>query len=199
VRPFFVGITLFLLASATQAKPRIDFAPQRALEPGEVVTVRWSGLPDGVDELEFLLQRDDGNVVRLTEQLLPSADSFGWIVPNLPSRRATLVLRAGIEAREVTLASSEPFVIHGAAGTARLRFRSGEWWTMELRPLSPDAPQIASMHQVRAARTLSRTRRPLLVTKQVDTGGAQPLETLEQTALIADTRCGTPRTIPQRK
>jgi len=199
VRPFLLGITLFLLASATQAKPRIDFAPQRALEPGEVVTVGWSGLADDVEELEFLLQRDDGDVVRLTEQLTPFGDAFGWIVPNLPSRRATLVLRAGIEGREVTLASSEPFVIHGVAGTARLRFRDGEWWTVEFRPSSSDSPQLSSMHPVRGARTLSRTRRPLLVTKQVDTGGAQPLEKVEQTALTRDTRCGAPLTVPQRK
>lgn len=199
MRPFLVGITLFLLASATQAQPRIDFAPQRALEPGEVVTVGWSGLADDVEELEFLLQRDDGDVVRLTEQLTPFGDSFGWIVPNLPSRRATLVLRAGIEGREVTLASSEPFVIHRTAGTARMRFRNGEWWTVELRTPPPDAPQLSSMHPVRAAGTLSRTRRPLLVTKQVDTGGAQPLETLAPAAFAADTRCGAPRTIPQRK
>jgi len=178
---------------------RILFAPERALEAGEVVTVRWSGLPDDVEELEFLLQREDGDVVRLTEQLWPSGDSFGWVVPNLPSHGAKLVLRAGIEGRELTLASSEPFVIHGAASAAHLRFRNGEWWTIELPPPSPDAPQISFLREGRAIRTLSRTRRPLLVQTNIDIGGAQPLETLELTSLPANTRCGPPRTIPQRK
>lgn len=200
MRPLLLAVALSVLASTTQAmEPRILFAPERPLEAGEVVTVRWTGLPGEVEELEFLLQRDDGDVVRLTEQLLPSSGSFGWIVPDLPSRGARLVLRAGIEGREITLASSEPFVIRGAAGRARLQFRDGEWWTIEVGPPSAEPPRVSPRLHARSPQTLSRTNRPLLVRARVEVGAAQPLERSERTTRAIDTHCGAPRTIPQRK
>lgn len=169
------------------------------MSAGDVVTVRWSGLPDDVEELEFLLQRDDGDVVRLTEQLSPMGDSFQWIVPSLPSRRARLVLRAGIEGRELTLATSEPFAIRGAASGAHLKFRNGEWWTIELPPPSPEPSQISSVLKGRAAPTLWRARRPLFVATPVDAGGGQPLETVRRTEPVVNTRAGAPLSVPQRK
>ena len=180
-------------------EPRILFAPERALEAGEVVTVRWSGLPGEVEELEFLLQREDGDVVRLTEQLLPSSGSFGWIVPDLPAREARLVLRAGIEGREITLASSEPFAIRGAAGRARLQFRDGEWWTLEVRPPSAEPARVSPRLDARSPKPLAHTNRPLLVRTRVDIGAVQPLERSERTARAVDTHRGAPLTIPQRK
>ena len=201
MRPFLVSVALFVVASTTQGmEPRIDFAPRRALEAGEVVTVRWSGLPDGVEELEFLLRRDDGEIVRLTEQLTPSARSFGWVVPDLPSRRATLLLRAGIEGRgEITLAASEPFVIQGGAVSARFEFRNGEWWAIELPSPARGVPHLSFVYEVPLARALVHTRKPLLVRAHSGIGDTQPLEESERTALAANTRCGAPRTIPQRK
>jgi hypothetical protein len=180
-------------------EPRIVFAPQSAVNAGEVVTVRWDHLPEDVDELEFLLQRENGDVVRLTEQLVPSSGSFRWVVPNLPSRRAVLVLRVGIEGREVTLASSDPFVIHGAASRGRLRFRNGEWWTSEFSRPPTDTPQVSFRTKERAPQVFQCGRRPLYLTAKVALGRARLLERLERSRIAANTRCGPPRTIPQRK
>src|SRR6185436_2727956 len=100
-----VVMMLLFAAVAEGAQTRIVFAPRRALEAGEVVTVGWQGLPANVEELEFLLAEGDGEVVRLTPQFLPSNGSFRWTVPNLPSHAAVLQLRAGIDGEEVVLAS----------------------------------------------------------------------------------------------
>ena len=131
LRPWIAITVVLIAATANAAQPRIVFAPRRALQAGEVVTVGWAGLPTDVDELEFLLVTDDGETVRLTPQFTPENGSFGWTVPNLPSRAAFLELRAGIDGVEQVLASSEPFEIHGVARRAHVEFRDGEWWFVE--------------------------------------------------------------------
>jgi hypothetical protein len=191
-------VVLLLSAAAAQAAPRIVFAPRRALEAGEVVTVGWEGLPANVDELEFLLATDDGEVVRLTPQFMPSNGSFGWTVPNLPSRAAVLELRAGIEGVEVVLASSKPFVIHGVARKAHVEFRDGEWWSVETGQPSPAPPAVHSIRRISASRTFVRPRQ-WLPRAGMDLAGADPIDTTEVTSSRVDTRCGPPLVVPQRK
>lgn len=128
LRRSIAAIVILFATAAHAAQTRIVFEPHRAVEAGEVVTIGWEGLPANVDELEFLLVTGDGEPVRLTPQLMPSNGSFGWTVPNLPSRAAVLELRAGIEGEEIVLALSEPFVIRGAPRAAHIEFRDGEWW-----------------------------------------------------------------------
>ncbi|MEK6375295.1 MAG: hypothetical protein AABO58_21685 [Acidobacteriota bacterium] len=194
-----VVILAALAAGALQAsETRILFAPSRVLKAGEVVTVGWEGVPAGVEELEFLLEREDGEVVRLTPQLIPSNGSFRWTVPNLPSRAAVLVLRAGIHDQEVEIASSQPFAIREAARDTRLEFREGEWWAHETRPPVGD---VRHLHRVRTAkekRTFTRPRQSLLSVR-MQSGAAQPFEVRDVTAVRVDTRCGAPRIVPQRK
>lgn len=199
VREVLLAVALSCIASPMlPAEPRIHLAPHRTLHAGDVVTVAWSGLPDDVDEFEFLLRHDDGDVVRLTEQLQPSGASFRWTVPDLPSLRATLLLRAGIDGRERTLACSEPFVIRGTGG-ARLEFRNGEWWSLDLQPPKSDAPRMSFQPTSGTTRVATSARRPLLAGRRVAFGHAQPLQERPRHAVAANTRCGAPRTVPQRK
>jgi hypothetical protein len=194
-------VVLLLLAAAAQAyatQPRIIFAPRRALEAGEVVTVGWEGLPANVDELEFLLVTDDGEVVRLTPQFMPSSGSFGWTVPNLPSRAAVLELRAGIEGVEIVLAASDPFVIRGVARNAHVEFRDGEWWSVETGKPAFPPPDIQSVRRIGASRTFVRPRQ-WLPRAGMDLSHADRVDTTEVTSSRVDTRCGAPLVIPQRK
>jgi hypothetical protein len=194
-----LAIAFLFAATALQAKQaRILFAPARTLEAGEVVMVGWEGLPAGVEELEFLLQGVEGEIVRLTPQLIPSSGSFRWTIPNLPSRTAVLELRAGIDDEEVIIASSRPFAIRGAARDTRLEFRDGEWWALETRPAVDDARHL---HRVRTAKSRPSFTRPRqsLWSVWIETGEPQPFEVHELATLRVDTRCGTPRVIPQRK
>lgn len=194
-------LTLAILFAATAlhaGQTRILFAPSRVLKAGEVVTVGWEGVPAGVEELEFLLEREDGEVVRLTPKLIPSNGSFRWTVPNLPSRAAVLVLRAGIDDQEIEIASSQPFAIRKAARDTRLEFRDGEWWAFETRPPAGD---VRHLHRVRTAkdrRTFTRPRQSLL-TVGMPSGDAQRFEVRDVTVVRVDTRCGAPRIVPQRK
>ena len=192
-------VVLLLSAAAAQAaQTRIVFAPRRALEAGEVVTVGWEGLPANVDELEFLLVIDDGEVVRLTPQFMPSKGSFGWTVPNLPSRGAVLELRAGIEGVEIVLAASDPFVIHGVARKAHVEFRDGEWWSLETGEPSAAPPAVHSVRRSGTSRMFVRPRQ-WMPRAGTDVGDARQADAPEVTSSRADTRCGAPLVVPQRK
>lgn len=193
-----VVMTLLFAAAAQAAQTRIVFAPGRTLEAGEVVTVGWQGLPENVEELEFLLAGGHGEVVRLTPQFLPSHGSFRWTVPNLPSPAAVLQLRAGIEGEEVVLASSEPFVIRGVSRHAHVEFRDGEWWAIELGPPSADPPAMQAWRRTGAARIFVRPRQ-LLLGAGIDLGDPHRLDATEPSTSRVDTRCGAPLVVPQRK
>jgi len=193
-----VVIMLLSAAAAQAAQTRILFEPRRALEAGEVMTVGWQGLPENVEELEFLLAEGGGEVVRLTPQFLPSSGSFRWTVPNLPSHAAVLQLRAGIEGEEIVLASSEPFVIRGASRRAHVEFRDGEWWSIELGPPSADRAAMHSWRRERTPRSFVRPRQ-LLARAAIDPGEVRQLDAIERSTSRVDTRCGAPLVVPQRK
>ena len=196
-RPSIAAIVILFATAAHAAQTRIVFEPHRAVEAGEVVTVGWEGLPANVDELEFLLVTGDGEPVRLTPQLMPSNGSFGWTVPNLPSRAAVLELRAGIEGEETVLASSEPFVIRGAPRAAHVEFRDGEWWAIELGAPSADPPAVHSVKHAAPARTFVRPRQ-WLPQVSTDLGDAYRLE-VHGVSTRVDTHRGAPLVVPQRK
>jgi hypothetical protein len=197
-------VVMLLSAAAAQAsQPRIVFAPRHALEPGQVVTVGWEGLPANVDELEFLLVTDDGEVVRLTPQFMPSSGSFGaglfgWTVPNLPSRAAVLELRAGIEGVEVVLAASDPFVIRRGARKAHVEFRDGEWWSVETGEPAAAPHAVHLVRRTRASRTFVRPRQ-WVRRAATDLSAARPLDPIHVAPQRVDTRCGAPLVVPQRK
>src|SRR6266508_2812019 len=108
-----------------------DFGTVRA---GETATIEWKGLPKEVEELELLLSVEGRELpVRVTPQLAARAGTLVWRVPNLPSRRARLTVRFGLEGREVESASSAAFEILPSQNepAAVLVFREGEWCAQE--------------------------------------------------------------------
>lgn len=117
-----------------------------ALRAGQWADVTWSSLPPRVEEFEILLSIDDGAtfVLRLTPQLDPALRSYRWRVPNLPSKRARLQLRVGIDHREIEGPLGSPFEIVAAPGraAAAAHWRDGELWATDLpQPPSPFQPQ----------------------------------------------------------
>lgn len=106
----FIFLTLVLmLAGSTFAASIQDvriklISPKRGdvLVVGQTVQVKWKArIPKGLDltwcEQETFLSIDGGQnfIRRITGQLSPRVNSFEWVVPNLPTRKAVLNLRFG--------------------------------------------------------------------------------------------------------
>ena len=133
----FVLTLLALVAQTARAHSlHLSSAPPGAtLVAGERVTVSWSGLPDGVDEVELLLSVDGGESfpLRLTESFDPGPASTTWLVPAIATRSARLRLRIGRDGREEDGGDSAAFAIAvlPASRPPRLLYRQGEWWIAE--------------------------------------------------------------------
>jgi hypothetical protein len=96
------------------------------LEPGATVLVSWrTGTVDAdADEMELVLSVDGGRTypVRVTRRIVPTNEpsSWMWTVPSLPSARARLALRAGVDEEtdaERFVAVSAEFAIAASPGT----------------------------------------------------------------------------------
>ena len=102
------------------------------LRPGQAVRVHWTALPPGAEEFELLLRCESPVPItlRLTESQDPDLAYFLWRVPGISCDRARLLLRQGMEGREVLWAQSEPFRIEvsPSAATPKVAFLSGEYW-----------------------------------------------------------------------
>ena len=131
MKRLFAGVVLSGAAAvvvATEVSVRIPFGSVRA---GETARIEWQGLPGDVEELELLLTVEGRELpVRMTPQLSARAGLLMWRVPNLPSPRAHLTIRFGLDGREIESAPSARFEILPAPGEppAMLAFREGEWW-----------------------------------------------------------------------
>jgi hypothetical protein len=101
---FAFGVATNLLADsgtyrATLISPRLG----QVLYPGQHVTIKWqSQLPKTraqACEAELWLSLDGGRTFTtcITPQLNPRANSFNWLVPNMPSNAAVLDIRFGCE------------------------------------------------------------------------------------------------------
>jgi hypothetical protein len=136
---------LVVLALAAVARP-VAAGPARIVTPaggetfdaGQVVEVRWEGLPADVDEMELLLDVDEHAAwrLRLTPQLAATSDGYLWRVPNLPGNRATLRLRWGRDGVETEGEPSAPFALRVDRDepVEGLRFHAGEWWIADGEP-----------------------------------------------------------------
>lgn len=167
-----VGLRM-LLAGSSPAEPRVYFEPAPGpLAPGQVLEVRWEGLPADVGECELLLDLDgDRARLRITDELDPRTNSYRWSVPNLSAREARLVLRMNRIGREVEIAPSAPFRIGMTEGAPRvtLDLRSGEIWLSEsgdgddLMPeppasrMSGSSPAVSASMVVELAASLPRS------------------------------------------
>lgn len=131
------GVLCLLAAAAVSANERWGEvrrpAAGQVLRAGEWAEVVWTTLPPEVEEFELLLSLDDGAsyTIRLTPQLDPAIGSYRWLVPNLPSQRARLQVRAGIDHREIERPPGEVFEIVGEAvrPLSGLRWLDGELWS----------------------------------------------------------------------
>ena len=129
MRSLLAAVSLLATTTIVAAEPAIVLPAANTFDAGSLITVRWTNLPTGVEELEFFLIRGDvrEEIVRLTPQLVPERGSFQWRVPDLPAEGAFLRLRVGIDGVEHNVADSRTFTILGAR-EAQLVFRDGEWW-----------------------------------------------------------------------
>jgi hypothetical protein len=199
--------------------PRPDVAfsqPERGvtLHGGELIEIRWSGIPPEADEVELLLSVDGGKhfSLRLTEELDADSRSFLWRVPNLVAGGAALALRMGIDGHEVESAPGPLFSLRPESYSFRalLRWRSEEIWLDSEeegkgergnRPLT--APGLSARPErltalPREAGAFLSTRtfdpRPAFLAREV------PSRTAVQTAGPAAlaSLCRSPHSIPQR-
>jgi hypothetical protein len=101
--PAFAGVVLPLPRSGERVR-----SPERV-----EVRLPELALPEDADEKELVLSLDGGQSypVRVTAETGAAEKSLVFRVPNLPSTRARLALRAGDETREVVVAESAIFVI----------------------------------------------------------------------------------------
>lgn len=131
------SLALILLAAANgRLSAQVSVTPPvfGTLRAGETAKIEWRGLPQGVAELELLLTIEGRQLpVRVTPQLAAGAGVLLWRVPNLPSPRARLTIRYGLDGEEVENPPGAPFEILPAEGKPpeAVAFREGEWWTRE--------------------------------------------------------------------
>jgi hypothetical protein len=111
---------------------RIPAPSGEAVVAGTTTEIRWTALPEDIDEFELLLSLDDGRsfAVRLTPQLDPAVGMYAWRVPNIPAARARLRLRVGRGGHEVEGPPGPAFAIvrDRALPESGLEHRAGEWW-----------------------------------------------------------------------
>jgi hypothetical protein len=124
-----------LRSSAAQRGPEILLPPAAAgaLHIGEVIELRWRGVPSGAEEMELLLSLDGGRTfaVRVTPDLDADRGAFSWRVPPLPARQARLAMRINLAGREVFAGLSAPFRIAATGGRTlpwTVRSRGGDLW-----------------------------------------------------------------------
>ncbi|HEX4438812.1 MAG TPA: hypothetical protein VH854_02000 [Thermoanaerobaculia bacterium] len=156
-----VGLRV-LLSGAVAPEPRVYLDAASPVAAGQLVTVRWEGLPADAGELELLLDVDGGRSrLRITEELDPRAGSYAWSVAAVSARNARLILRMNRGGREIEIAPSAPFdVVPGdAAPRASLLQREGEIWLADMEegdcappePVSTLAGSPVTIRSYRAA------------------------------------------------
>jgi hypothetical protein len=127
---------LILLSASGMLFAQVSVVPPAfgTVRAGETARIEWQGLPRGVEELELLLTIEGRALpIRVTPQLIARTGVILWRVPNLPSRRARLAVRYGLDGEEIEGEPGAAFEILPAAGEppATLDFRQGEWWACE--------------------------------------------------------------------
>lgn len=107
------------------------------LTPGQEVVLRWSDLPQAVEEIEILLSLDGGRTfpIRVSRELDAAESELRWRVPRFETGQAVLRLRMGTSDREMDGPASRMFRISGPTGSLLhgspedLAFHEGYLWT----------------------------------------------------------------------
>jgi hypothetical protein len=207
-------------SAAAPALSAIRFSHPAAgatLREGDIVEIRWSGVPADADEVELLLSVDGGRhfSLRLTEELDATSGSWLWRVPALETDNAALAIRMGVNGKEITSAPGPRFRLSpglGAAG-ASLRWQGGEIWmdsgdrAETAGPVSPSSPclsaeptRIASVPGDSDPIDLPRTSKGRAVRIATETGGRalRDAEGAFREVLLTISASRVPLSIPQR-
>lgn len=135
MKPFLAAF-IILAAASEMLYAQVSVSPPTfgTVRAGETARIEWRGLPREVEELELLLSVEGREFpIRVTPQLAAGTGLLLWRVPNLPSRRARLAVRYGLDGDEIESEPGAAFEILPAEGEApaALEFRQGEWWIGE--------------------------------------------------------------------
>jgi len=119
-----LGILSGTLSASASALRLLAPAPGAELTAGELAVLEWDS-PSGLgraEEWEAFLSLDGGETypLRLTPHLDPAIRRYSFRVPDLPTRRARLLLRYGDERWEETVESPALFSITGRLGWRNL-------------------------------------------------------------------------------
>jgi len=144
-----------------------------ALRAGTPDLVRWTGVPEESDELEILLLVGDGAriPVRLTGELDGRTRSFTWVVPNLPSPRARLLVRFEDEGLETEAEAGPSFEIvpDATRPIEEVRRQGSELWT-GAGPASGDLPEAGLEDRPGGCADAGGTAPPALASFREDPG-----------------------------
>jgi hypothetical protein len=207
----FLGLFLGLAARPGAATGVHVVAPsgEEPLVAGQLVQVGWDPVPNGVDEMELLLDVEGGTVqrVRLTPQLVSATRTYRWRVPNLAAREVRLRLRWGRDGVEVEGEPSPPYTIiaNSKSPFESIRLRLGEWWVDDPFPFpGPCCGEQGHSMQARAERALECAMSVVTEVPHDETGSRQGIPPLRsfQSACFPSLEPGLaarrPLTIPLR-
>jgi hypothetical protein len=136
LRPLLVVFALATFASFARADSLRLVAPANGttLHGGSFATLRWSAtqLPASAEEWEAFLSVDGGRyyAFRITPHLDIDLHGFTFVVPNVDTRNARILIRTGNEAQETHYETRAFFSIvrdpNAGQATPLLRFGHGE-------------------------------------------------------------------------
>jgi hypothetical protein len=115
---FLTRGTVVMAVQHHPARPSVKLISPKAgdtFQPGDQVTITWEvnsigdGPPVGCEQ-EIYLSVNKGKSVaaRLTPELPPTIYSYLWTVPNLPTKKAVLIMNYGCETGDSAFETSHP-------------------------------------------------------------------------------------------
>ena len=125
------GLGATAALASTPARLATNILAGETLRAGDLATLRLAS-DEGTEEMEVLLSLDGGRSfqLRVTREMPHGAREVTWRVPNLPTTRARLALRArGEDGEEVIRSISDEFTIAGGRTEPLevVRQFGGEW------------------------------------------------------------------------
>ena len=207
-------ITLLVAIAAVSASAAplelMSPAAGSTLRGGSVASVRWSAdeLPAEVEEWEAFLSVNGGDfyAVRITPHLDRELQEFSFVVPNIATTEARILIRVGDEKKETEFESDSTFSIVAIASVpsvipAPARARGPE------AAREGDAEVIAWVEGSRDGTEVSSYAAPQRRGESIDgrttTSNAAPVESSTQASsvapLVSSSRLATDRVISRRR
>ena len=125
-----LALLLLAMPLAARASDALRLSAQEA-RAGDAITIEWSRLPAGTDEVELELALDGGRWLRISPELEAHEGRFVWRVPAGLVGDARVRLRYGLGNEEhegaiVSLTLSAT----GDAASPNMSRAAGEWWNV---------------------------------------------------------------------